>query len=260
MSPAYAEWAPQLVTSGFVQCVWRHANVATDGTSRVVPDGCMDVITDGTEVWVAGPDTGPQLAPLSPGHALVGVRFPPGVAPAVLGVPASALRDQRVPLPAIGEIGLPELAERLVSHPVEKRTTAIETAVVGQLRRVQAEPDPVAQAVVHRFVTDGSAPTRALADTIGISERQLHRRCVAAFGYGPSTLRRILRFQALLAAGRSHPEWDLGRLSFAVGYSDQAHMSHEVRRLSGLTPTVLRAEWMSDPYKTPERQDGMLVA
>ncbi len=33
----------------------------------------------------------------------------------------------------------------------------------------------------------------AMADAIGLSERQLHRRCLSAFGYGPSTLRRILR-------------------------------------------------------------------
>ncbi|MGH3823945.1 MAG: helix-turn-helix domain-containing protein [Pseudonocardiaceae bacterium] len=70
------------------------------------------------------------------------------------------------------------------------------------------------------------------ADALGWTERTLHRRCLEAFGYGPSVLRRILRFRmALRLAGKGVP--------FAVtaarsGYADQAHLAREVGALAGV--------------------------
>ena len=37
-----------------------------------------------------------------------------------------------------------------------------------------------------------------LTAALGLSERTLRRRCESAFGYGPKTLERILRFQQFL--------------------------------------------------------------
>ena len=65
-------------------------------TGLVLPDGCMDLIWTDGDLIVAGPDTHAH----GPGEpaTYAGLRFPPGVGPAVLGVPAAALRDQRIPL------------------------------------------------------------------------------------------------------------------------------------------------------------------
>jgi AraC-like DNA-binding protein len=72
-----------------------------------------------------------------------------------------------------------------------------------------------------------------------ISARQLHRRFVAALGYGPKTLQRILRFQAFLALSHAHADdGSLTRLAAAAGYADQAHLSRECSRLAGLTPSA----------------------
>lgn len=64
--------------------------------------------------------------------------------------------------------------------------------------------DPVADAVASMLARDVTTTVPAMADAIGLSQRQLHRRCVGAFGYGPSTLRRILRLQRFLRLAR-HP-------------------------------------------------------
>ena len=37
------------------------------------------------------------------------------------------------------------------------------------------------------------------------------------------------------------PGADLAQVALGAGYADQAHMSHEVRRLAGATPAALRA-------------------
>jgi AraC-like DNA-binding protein len=57
----------------------------------------------------------------------------------------------------------------------------------------------------------------------------------------PKTLDRILRFQRFLGLARQSAEPRLADLAFEAGYSDQAHLTREVRRLSGFSPaTVLR--------------------
>ena len=67
------------------------------GVGRVLPDGCMDLLWHHGRLMVAGPDTRAYL----PGGVTgpwAGVRFYPGAAPALLGVPAHELRDRRVEL------------------------------------------------------------------------------------------------------------------------------------------------------------------
>jgi AraC-like DNA-binding protein len=72
---------------------------------------------------------------------------------------------------------------------------------------------------------------RDVADRLGLSERQLRRRSLAAFGYGPKTLQRVLRFQRALRLARAGEP--LADAAFAAGYADQAHFAHEVRALAG---------------------------
>ncbi|WP_446033823.1 DUF6597 domain-containing transcriptional factor, partial [Streptomyces olivaceus] len=67
------------------------------GPGRVLPDGCMDLLWHDGRLLVAGPDTRAYVT--GGGQSLwAGVRFHPGTAPALLGVPAAELRDRRVEL------------------------------------------------------------------------------------------------------------------------------------------------------------------
>jgi AraC-like DNA-binding protein len=59
-------------------------------------------------------------------------------------------------------------------------------------------------------------------------------------GYGPKTLHRVLRFRRFLArADANGPEADLVRLALEAGYADQAHLTRECTRLTGLAPAAL---------------------
>ena len=87
----------------------------------------------------------------------------------------------------------------------------------------------------------GPGVVAVLAARTGLSERQLHRRCLAAFGYGAKTLDRVLRLQRFLALGRAHPAAGLAALAVAAGYADQAHLGHDCRALAAATPTELLA-------------------
>jgi hypothetical protein len=64
---------------------------------------------------------------------------------------------------------------------------------------------------------------------------------VDAVGYGPKMLGRVARLRRLigLSSGAHSPSrvpQTLAERSVAAGYASQAHMSDEVRRLTGLTP------------------------
>ncbi|WP_119729877.1 helix-turn-helix domain-containing protein [Thermomonospora amylolytica] len=213
-------------------CVWTHARAAGDApfTQLVVPDGCVDVVWsdwDG-QVIVAGPDTGPRPAVVPAGGRMAGVRFRPGLAAPVLGVPVDAVRDGRVPLAELWGGAADALAERLGSAP-----DPVEVLVRAVGERVHASgvpADPLAPALVEALA---GCSVRDAAARLGVSERQLRRRAIAAFGYGPKTVQRVLRFQRALRLVRAGVP--AAEAAFAAGYADQAHLAHEVRALAGVT-------------------------
>jgi AraC-like DNA-binding protein len=89
-------------------------------------------------------------------------------------------------------------------------------------------------------MADAGTPVAVMADRLGFSARQLHRRCLPAFGYGPRLLARVLRLGRSLEAARAGAP--LAQVAADCGYADQAQLSREVRDLTGSSPTRLLQE------------------
>jgi AraC-like DNA-binding protein len=204
----------------------------TDGTGqRVLPDGCMDLLWIEGELVVAGPDTSAYVDNSEPGIRYAALRFAPGTGPGFLGVPAREVRDTRVPLADLWSIGRSRrLADRISTAP--DAGLALEQAAVKLFDR---PPDRLAAQVLSG-VRRGVG-VRDLAGSAGLSERQLHRRCLDAFGYGPKMLARVLRMNAAL--DRARAGLALAEVAAVSGYADQAHLTREVKALAGVTPSVL---------------------
>jgi AraC-like DNA-binding protein len=228
----YQEHAPSRSLQAEVECVWTAGTPAGEPVEvgTVLPDGCMDLVWTGDELVVAGPDTGPHPVRREPGVASAGLRFAPGRLPALLGLPASAVRDQRVPLyevhPALARRALGRLEEGVSPVPV---LHALALALPGQPAEVG-----VRAAAAHLAAGASAAAT---ADRLGWTARSLHRRCLAAFGYGPAVLRRVLRFRH--AAALLHDGIPIAQAAAVAGYADQPHLSREVRALAGVAPAQL---------------------
>jgi len=242
---AYREWPAGGALARRVACLWTHAlpNSAIPSL-QVVPDGCIDIIWTGNSLHVAGPDTEPIRESFPPGAVIVGVRFRPGAAPPWLGVPASEIVNGRLPLEHFWGADARRLADRLSDAPKPADAAAIMLSALGTRRPRASLIDRAAPAILAAIRRDDDAPMRilALADSLDVSERTLRRRCESAFGYGPKTLARILRFQQFLGLLRGSPEPRLAELAATSGYADQAHLTREVRRLGGLTPKRFKAE------------------
>jgi AraC-like DNA-binding protein len=160
-------------------------------------------------------------------------------------MPASELLDLQVSLQDVLGPDAAEFSERLAAaHGRDAEHLLLEGLVAGAI--ADRSPDPLVLAATRRLGFPGSRVDE-LADALGISERQLRRRFHQSVGYGPKTLDRILRFRRLVsqASGISAGEVDLARLAADLGYADQAHMTRDCVRLTGMPPARLAAVWSS---------------
>ena len=242
---AYREFAPARALHPLVACRWVR-EVSEDEQSKeamVLPDGCVDLVWRDGRVLVAGPDRAANPSPIRAGQTIVGLRLRPGVAGAVLGMPASEVLDCRVPLPdLLGRAGS-ELAERLEGTKRPEEAFLLLEELVAT-RAAAAGTDPLVLAATRRLGFPGSRVDE-LAEALGISERQLRRRFHRDVGYGPKTLDRVLRFRRFVSRARevAEGEEDLAWLAADLGYADQAHLTRDCVRLSGVPPTRLAALW-----------------
>ncbi|MCE3552062.1 helix-turn-helix domain-containing protein [Pseudonocardia sp. RS11V-5] len=247
---SYGELAPPAPLRGLVECLWTAgpaARTVSAGLTRVLPDGCMDLLVDGAgRLSVAGPDT---VAFLARGTWEGGLRFRPGVLPRLLGVPAGELRDTRVALADVSPAAA-RLASRVLGSPGRPVGGDDSPAVApGGLFRLAAElaaGEPRRETAPWSLPTLGSITARLgagaaageVAAELGWSTRSLTRHCTAVYGYGPAVLRRVLRFRA--AAALLHAGLAPAEVAARTGYADQPHLSREVRALAGVPTGALR--------------------
>jgi AraC-like DNA-binding protein len=225
----YREWPYGL--DGAV--VWTRSAADEGRVARILPDGCIDLIWSQGRVMVAGPDTTARLVSTPAGVEYVAVRFAPGQAPGVLGVPAHELRDRQPDLDDVWPGRGRRLAE-IISASAD-RPRALAELVRSELARAANRRDPLAREVATRLARGERVGDVARA--VGLSPRQLHRRSLDAFGYGPKTLARVLRLQRALRLARAGTP--LADVAARTGYADQAHLARDVRALSGTTAVAL---------------------
>jgi AraC-like DNA-binding protein len=213
---------------------------------RILPDGCIDLVWREGRLLIAGPDTSAWLSSVPSGGTVVGLRMRPGIGGSVVGVPASELRDARAEAADVWGRAGSELGERVGEESDPQGRRALLGLVLTKRLATAGRADSLVLAASRRLGFPGSRVTE-LADALGISDRQLRRRFHDAVGYGPKTLDRILRFRRFVTRAPVviSGDEDLARIAADLGYADQAHLSRDCLRLSGMTPTELVESWTS---------------
>lgn len=213
--------------------LWRRDLGPLPSTGRILPDGCMDLIWDGRRLFVAGPDTTARWHLSEANASYVGLRFTRGMGPALLGTSADELADES---PQLEDLWPCAAARRLREQAAADARGALERWLAA--RATRCEPSRLG-AAVFCLATRG-VPVTAMAERLGYSTRQLHRRCLPLFGYGPQHLTRVLRLGRALNAAREG--MSLGQAAATAGFADQAHFSRAARDLTGATPSALLSE------------------
>lgn len=117
------------------------------------------------------------------------------------------------------------------------KIAAMEAAITAQLDAIGSRRIDRQMARFEVFTrTDSGIRVEDAAREVGLSVRQLERRCQYTFGLTPKAILRRSRFLDMATAMRgfsSPSDQDLASLR----YFDQSHVAREFRRFTGMTPT-----------------------
>jgi AraC-like DNA-binding protein len=243
---SYVERPPLPGLAGVVRTVWIQRTGAVAYVQRHLPTGGVEIhFPIGGRPRLIGPLTGPAVEVLAAHTTIVGVRFLPGAAPR-LPAGLDDLVDQRLDLAELWRGAVDRLVEAMaLAATPERALMVLQAHLLRELRR--ATPvDPLVGEAIQALMPWHPVSIDALATHLALSVSQLRRRCLHAVGVTPKVLQRTLRFQGFLAlaqagvtaTGRRGVDGIAG-VAVDLGYADQAHLSRECLRLTGLSPRDL---------------------
>ena len=243
---SYVERPPLPALAGVVRTVWVQRTGEAAYVQRHLPTGGVEIhFPIGGRPQLVGPLTGPVIEVIPAHTTIVGVRFRPGTAPPLPAV-LDDLVDQRLGLAELWGSPVDRLVAALAGAVTPERALVVlQHHLLREFRRA-GRVDPLVGEAVQALMPWHPVNVDSLAHHLALSASQLRRRCLHAVGVGPKVLQRTLRFQGFLAlaqagaaaTGRRGADGMAG-LAIDVGYADQAHLSRECLRLTGLTPRQL---------------------
>lgn len=234
----FIEHEPSPALASHVLAFWSfRAGTDVEPHDHVVwPDGCVSVLVSSLSpvAVVFGPRTSPYVTRAVPGMRVWGVRFWPDVGARVLGVAAGVLRDAVTPAPAAFA------GFRDMLRGVDDEDTAwsrMDAWCAANASEWEA-PDPrVRRAVGALAATAGTIPLADLAAESGVSARHLQRLFRGAAGLTIKEYARIRRYRTALTPRLERTAESWSQVAARFGYSDHAHLTRELRTLTGAPPS-----------------------
>jgi AraC-like DNA-binding protein len=221
----------------------------------ILPDGAMELIINLGEPqklcaladperhtilrhsWISGERTQPIVIDEAGYVHLIGVRLRAGGAWPVLGIPLREFTDRVVELDAILGPEIATLRDRLGEAPTDNERFDLLEAWLARRARSRTQPT---RSVNHalRVIHGGTNAARIgrIAAEIGISHKHLLREFDRCVGLTPKLFARLCAFQRVIRSIGQKPEVNWSDTAAMCGYYDQAHLIHEFRAFSGLTP------------------------
>jgi AraC-like DNA-binding protein len=228
----------------FIETIWvYHNDPAPHTLERVLPTGAMQLIVnlkeDQTRLYdsahpeqclttagtvLAGVRSSYQLIDTSEQEFVAGLAFKPGGVKPFVRVPAHETRDTDIPVEVLwGSCLTAELRERLLEAP----TLAAKLDVLEAVLQEMLTPRSMHPAVAFSLRKFNRVPLltsiAAVTDAVGMSAK----RFIEHF---------IRRFQQAVTLAHSGGRIDWATVALDCGYFDQAHVIHDFRAFSGITP------------------------
>lgn len=227
---------PSPALRGVVNHYWLCLNNSSPAYVAV-PDGAIDIAfrVDRTSIdsWVYGTTTARVDIPLDQQCHYFGIRFRPGQSRHFIQASAYELTNTYEATHGLLKFSLERFTEAvLVGNIVQHFNRVLETHVAQLSPRLQ----PIDHAIRLIEAAHGAVPIREAAEIFGQSHRQFERVFLETVGMPAKTFARIMRFQHT-AQWLVYPgELSLAHIAAELNYSDQSHMSHDFKRLAGLSP------------------------
>jgi AraC-like DNA-binding protein len=265
----YREHPPPADLVEVVACTW--IRVSTQRRDAlpipIIPDGCADVIAyDSGEPIVVGPDAVTRWVEPHDRFVITGLRLRPGVVRTVLGCPATELLGRAVMLDDLS----PERSCKGEIGDASSPQTRLAVLERWARRRVEVarHPDRGVAAACETLLRRPSVTMDTIAAELGWNARMLHRAFVAACGYGPKHLQRILRVQRAIRAALADARGaSLAAVASLAGFADQSHMTRDFRDITGFSPTAYLAlagarvgRWIDEDWEVGQPAHSSLLS
>jgi len=247
--------------SSCVEGLWYYDGEPTSPhTDRVLPNGRFQIVIGLTANVgaVTGMRAHHVVVHSGAMPAAMGVVFRPGGARAVFAPPASDFFNRTVPLDAVWHAEVPRLRARLVEAVTPRaKFHTLESGLLELVRRRNEKQIGLHPAVLHALRAFRQLPHVAtvvdVANETGLSSRRLSQLFDEQVGMPPKSYCRLIRFRSVVRHIASGRPVDWADVALAAGYYDQAHLSHEFKQFSGMSPSRFMAA--DHPYVNHVRID-----
>ena len=122
----------------------------------------------------------------------------------------------------------------------DERFDLVDAVLLDCVRAARADTRVVSWAVRRIVESGGTVDMASLCRQTGYSRKHVIALFHRQVGLPPKLLARIVRFDGLVRHLRAGGRGTWAGLALEFGYSDQAHLAHEVKQFSGVTPRQLQ--------------------
>jgi len=238
-----------LQLSQSIAAIWTYEHDdGSEAHNTIFPDASVDIIfkqrADNMEVWLCGVMNKTMQVQHQDGDKYYGIRFKPGYAWAYFDKSMHSTLNQTLPLHHFFEQQA-VLVEHL-KHDTPNLAAFEQLVQTQLLRKVNIDKLKVVDAHTQALNGKGCGSTLSAALALKLSRRHFSRCFQAMYGISPRDYANIQKLNVLRGLPQDFKHMPLVELALMLGYCDQSHMNHSLKRLTGLTPKAL----MSQSYNT----------
>jgi AraC-like DNA-binding protein len=243
-----AMWRTYQITrgslAGYVNFLWLSESYSQPHQLELIlPTATVDMVVDLAQVEsprsvVSGVQSRAVELDTAGRLSLIGARFKPGGASALLGIPAAELYNRTVSLETVWGHRGGELREKLhLANLPLRRFQILEDFLADRLRGKSPPSDVVRRSVTAIHAAGETVSVQGLALGGGMSAVRFSTLFNGQVGLTPKSYAKIVRFQRAIAAIGRTADVDWASIALGCGYFDQAHFNHDFREFCGMAPS-----------------------
>lgn len=252
----YKEYHPSLPLSPYIDKYWEFKGNPDYGMRiNILPDGCTDFIFTLGEVanavgdslimqpyrsyFVGAMTKYSELVTYSETVHMLGIRFLPCGILRFMNLPLQELTNLRISTEDIQSIFDDSFAERLCElMTIRKQIFFIEDFLIKALYRYAPKIEKSMLFATEQInLYKGNLSLRQLADETCLCQRHFERKFKMHTGLTPKEYSRIIKFKNTIDLLRSTSFDNLLSVAVRTGYYDVSHLSKEIKKMSGDSPT-----------------------
>jgi len=236
-------YVPVPPLSEFVTMFWYfRGHEVPNVKERVLPTGTVDLIirldrARTSDSGIFGPRTRSVVIKTTSEHELIGVHFKAGGAFPFIRFPVGDLQNAGI---SLSDLWGEQDAQRLLCMLHETQTGEEKFRILEQwllrLAGDRLQTHPAVTFAMRAFCSGPYGSSAEIADKTGYSHRHFIELFRNEVGLTPKRFHRLYRFRKVVEAVQRRTMVDWADIALSLGYFDQAHLIHDFREFSGLTP------------------------